>query len=114
MHELESWTTVGKCAPVFLIKRFDFVTVIIAGTDDDLSPHTKIEFKEVAALWGMEGLLLGILFHILECMVKTDMEDQIHQLEQEAYSSVLRSFIAQADASTWEKESLIADLGKEL
>ena len=31
----------------------------------------------------------------------TDMETQIHQLEQEAYSSVLRAFKAQADAITW-------------
>lgn len=32
---------------------------------------------------------------------ETDMEAQIHQLEQEAYSSVLRAFKAQADAITW-------------
>lgn len=31
----------------------------------------------------------------------TDMEAQIHQLEQEAYSSVLRAFKAQADLITW-------------
>ncbi|EOX96769.1 Emsy N Terminus/ plant Tudor-like domains-containing protein isoform 5, partial [Theobroma cacao] len=37
-----------------------------------------------------------------------------HQLEQEAYSSVLRAFKAQADAITWEKESLITELRKEL
>nr|GMC82424.1 protein EMSY-LIKE 3-like isoform X1 [Ipomoea batatas] len=42
------------------------------------------------------------------------MEAQIHQLEQEAYSSVLRAFKAQADAITWEKESLITELRKEL
>ena len=32
---------------------------------------------------------------------ETDMETQIHQLEQEAYSSVLRAFKAQADLITW-------------
>lgn len=32
---------------------------------------------------------------------ETDMEAKIHQLEQEAYSSVLRAFKAQADAITW-------------
>ena len=32
---------------------------------------------------------------------ETDMEAQIHQFEQEAYSSVLRAFKAQADAITW-------------
>lgn len=29
------------------------------------------------------------------------METQIHQLEQEAYTSVLRAFKAQSDAITW-------------
>ncbi|KAK4272584.1 hypothetical protein QN277_021118 [Acacia crassicarpa] len=42
------------------------------------------------------------------------MEAQIHQLEQEAYSSVLRAFKAQSDALTWDKESLITELRKEL
>ncbi|KAL3815038.1 hypothetical protein ACJIZ3_016306 [Penstemon smallii] len=43
-----------------------------------------------------------------------DMEAKIHQLEQEAYSSILRAFQAQADAITWEKESLITELRREL
>lgn len=42
------------------------------------------------------------------------MEYQIHQLEQEAYSAVLRAFKAQADALSWEKEGLITELRKEL
>ncbi|KAI4300700.1 hypothetical protein L6164_034046 [Bauhinia variegata] len=42
------------------------------------------------------------------------MEAQIHQLEQEAYSSVLRAFKAQSNALTWEKEGLITELRKEL
>ncbi|CAH9118239.1 unnamed protein product [Cuscuta europaea] len=42
------------------------------------------------------------------------MESLIHQLEQKAYSSVLRAFKAQADAITWDKESLITELRKEL
>lgn len=32
---------------------------------------------------------------------QNDMEAQIHRLEQEAYSSVLRAFKAQSDAITW-------------
>ena len=32
---------------------------------------------------------------------ETDMEVQIHQLEQDAYSAVLRAFKAQSDALTW-------------
>ncbi|KAJ4842420.1 hypothetical protein Tsubulata_017631 [Turnera subulata] len=42
------------------------------------------------------------------------MEAQIHHLEQEAYSAVLRAFKAQSDAITWEKEGLITELRKEL
>ncbi|XP_010486905.1 PREDICTED: protein EMSY-LIKE 1 [Camelina sativa] len=42
------------------------------------------------------------------------METQIHQLEQEAYTAVLRAFKAQSDAISWEKESLITELRKEL
>lgn len=42
------------------------------------------------------------------------METQIHNIEQEAYTSVLRAFKAQSDAITWEKESLITELRKEL
>ncbi|QCE05212.1 EMSY N-terminal [Vigna unguiculata] len=42
------------------------------------------------------------------------MEAQIHQLEQEAYSAVLRAFKAQSDTLTWEKEDLITELRKEL
>uniref|UniRef100_A0A7N0RH64 ENT domain-containing protein n=1 Tax=Kalanchoe fedtschenkoi TaxID=63787 RepID=A0A7N0RH64_KALFE len=43
-----------------------------------------------------------------------EMEIQTHHLEQEAYCAVLRAFKAQGDAITWEKESLITDLRKEL
>ncbi|XP_042452546.1 protein EMSY-LIKE 1-like isoform X2 [Zingiber officinale] len=46
--------------------------------------------------------------------MQNDMEIQIHQLEQAAYNSILRAFKAQSDALTWEKESLITDLRKEL
>ncbi|OMO55182.1 hypothetical protein COLO4_36153 [Corchorus olitorius] len=42
------------------------------------------------------------------------MEVQIHILEQEAYCSVLRAFIAQSDAITWEKHDLIRELRREL
>ncbi|XP_019154303.1 PREDICTED: protein EMSY-LIKE 3-like isoform X2 [Ipomoea nil] len=44
----------------------------------------------------------------------SDMEAQIHNLEQEAYGAVLRAFKAQSDALTWEKEGLITELRKEL
>ncbi|KAI5671560.1 hypothetical protein M9H77_11924 [Catharanthus roseus] len=47
-------------------------------------------------------------------MMHSDMEYQIHVLEQEAYGAVLRAFKAQSDALTWEKEGLITELRKEL
>ncbi|XVF30716.1 hypothetical protein REPUB_Repub16aG0082400 [Reevesia pubescens] len=43
-----------------------------------------------------------------------DMTFQIQYLEKEAYSSVLRAFIAQSDCLTWAKEGLMTDLRKEL
>lgn len=43
-----------------------------------------------------------------------DMEVEIHNLEQDAYGAILRAFKAQSDALTWEKESLITELRKEL
>ncbi|KAG2262933.1 hypothetical protein Bca4012_012638 [Brassica carinata] len=42
------------------------------------------------------------------------MEVEIHKLEQEAYCAVLRAFKAQSDAISWEKESMITELRKEL
>ncbi|CAL5090737.1 unnamed protein product [Urochloa decumbens] len=45
---------------------------------------------------------------------QTDMEAQIHQLEQQAYCLVLRAFKARSDTITWEKEDLITELREEL
>ncbi|XP_011078834.1 protein EMSY-LIKE 3-like isoform X1 [Sesamum indicum] len=46
--------------------------------------------------------------------MQTDIESEIHNLEQIAYGAVLRAFKAQSDALTWEKEGLITELRKEL
>ncbi|KAM7261571.1 hypothetical protein ACFE04_020648 [Oxalis oulophora] len=46
--------------------------------------------------------------------VHTNIEAEIHRIEQEAYCSVLRAFKAQSDTISWEKESLITELRKEL
>ncbi|CAH1439131.1 unnamed protein product [Lactuca virosa] len=78
-----------------------------SGTDDDLPPsHQKRIPRGVAGN--------GRSAQYPTMYEETDMEAQIHLLEQEAYSSVLRAFKAQADAITWEKESLITELRKEL
>eukprot|EP00252_Welwitschia_mirabilis_P008892 TRINITY_DN21143_c0_g1_i1.p1 TRINITY_DN21143_c0_g1~~TRINITY_DN21143_c0_g1_i1.p1 ORF type:complete len:466 (-),score=108.16 TRINITY_DN21143_c0_g1_i1:214-1611(-) len=45
---------------------------------------------------------------------QSDMESEIHNLEKEAYSAVLRAFNAQSDSISWAKEGLISDLRKEL
>ncbi|XP_052295017.1 protein EMSY-LIKE 3-like isoform X7 [Citrus sinensis] len=46
--------------------------------------------------------------------IDEDMKLQIHCLEKEAYSHVLRAFIAQSDLLSWGKEGLITELRKEL
>ncbi|KAJ4721330.1 protein EMSY-LIKE 3-like [Melia azedarach] len=43
-----------------------------------------------------------------------EMKLQIHCMEKEAYSNVLRAFIAQSDLLSWGKEGLITELRKEL
>ncbi|KAL5767801.1 hypothetical protein ACOSP7_014395 [Xanthoceras sorbifolium] len=48
------------------------------------------------------------------CARDENMKLQIHYLEKEAYSYVLRAFIAQSDLLTWGKEGLITELRKEL
>ncbi|XP_057422964.1 protein EMSY-LIKE 3 isoform X2 [Lotus japonicus] len=46
--------------------------------------------------------------------MQNDMEIQIHNIELEAYTSVLRAFKAQSDSLTWEIQGLITELRKEL
>lgn len=72
---------------------------IPAGTDDDLPPthqNRGIRGGRVAGN-GRNAAMGGLSFS----RVQTDMETEIHQLEQEAYCSVLRAFKAQSDAITW-------------
>ncbi|XP_010265884.1 PREDICTED: protein EMSY-LIKE 3 isoform X2 [Nelumbo nucifera] len=84
-----------------------------SGTDDDLPPsHQNRGVPRGGRLAGNgRSAVVGSAAYP---RMHTDMETQIHQLEQEAYSSVLRAFKAQSDAITWEKESLITELRKEL
>ncbi|GMH07573.1 hypothetical protein Nepgr_009413 [Nepenthes gracilis] len=83
-----------------------------SGTDDDLPPPHQNRFARGGRVAGngrptVAGSTTFPRMH-------NDMEFQIHLIEQEAYSSVLRAFKAQSDAITWEKESLITELRKEL
>ncbi|XP_021887669.1 protein EMSY-LIKE 3 isoform X3 [Carica papaya] len=84
-----------------------------SGTDDDLPPLHQNRIPRGGRVAG-NGRSAVAPVPYPRMYGETDMETQIHQLEQEAYSSVLRAFKAQADAITWEKESLITELRKEL
>nr|XP_009795949.1 PREDICTED: uncharacterized protein LOC104242570 isoform X2 [Nicotiana sylvestris] len=86
-----------------------------SGTDDDLPPSHQSRIPRGGGRIAGNGRS-AVRGSIPRARMygETDMEAQIHQLEQEAYSSVLRAFKAQADAITWEKESLITELRKEL
>lgn len=73
---------------------------MIAGTDDDLPPTHQNRIPRGGRLAGNGRSGVGSVPYP-RMYGETDMETQIHQLEQEAYSSVLRAFKAQADAITW-------------
>ncbi|XWS73472.1 hypothetical protein CRYUN_Cryun02cG0132000 [Craigia yunnanensis] len=84
-----------------------------SGTDDDLPPSHQNRFQRGGRTAVGNGRSAVVGSASLP-RVHGDMETQIHLIEQEAYSSVLRAFKAQSDALTWEKESLITELRKEL
>jgi hypothetical protein len=93
----------------------DFESFDSSGTDDDLPPSHQNRIPPRGARVTGNGRST-VQYPPPRMMIygETDMETQIHQLEQEAYIAVLRAFKAQADAITWEKESLITELRKEL
>ncbi|XP_038702262.1 protein EMSY-LIKE 1-like isoform X1 [Tripterygium wilfordii] len=88
----------------------DLERYLSLGTDDDLpsSHHNRISRR--GHVTGNGTSVVGSAPYSLH----SDMEAQIHALEQEAYIAVLRAFKAQSDAITWEKEGLITELRKEL
>ncbi|GMY16137.1 protein EMSY-LIKE 3 [Fagus crenata] len=83
-----------------------------SGTDDDLPPSHQNRFQRAGRTSG-NGRSAVVGSAPIPRM-HGDMETQIHHIEQEAYCSVLRAFKAQSDAITWDKESLITELRKEL
>lgn len=66
----------------------------IAGTDEDL-PQSHWSRMPRGGVFGTGDDRAAMMYD------ETDMEVEIHRLEQEAYSSVLRAFKAQADTITW-------------
>ncbi|OVA20872.1 EMSY N-terminal [Macleaya cordata] len=105
MQLLQSWRPTGT-THVFNLGCSD------SGTDDDLPPSHQNRVPRGGHLTGNGRS--AVVGSVPYSRAHTDMETQIHHLEQEAYSSVLRAFKAQSDAITWEKESLITELRKEL
>ncbi|XP_074573415.1 protein EMSY-LIKE 3-like [Curcuma longa] len=82
-----------------------------SGTGDDLPPPHQNRGIRGHMVTGYKRNIVGAMPY---SRMQNDMEIEIHRLEQAAYSSVLRAFKAQFDALTWEKESLITELRKEL
>ncbi|GMJ00891.1 EMSY-like 3 [Hibiscus trionum] len=91
----------------------DYALSDSSGTDDDLPPSHQNRFQRGGRTAAGNGRSAVAGSAPLPRM-HGDMETQIHLIEQEAYCSVLRAFKAQSDALTWEKESLITELRKEL
>ncbi|KAL5707976.1 hypothetical protein ACHQM5_018820 [Ranunculus cassubicifolius] len=84
-----------------------------SGTDDDLPPSHQNRVPRGGGRMAGNGRSTGV-GSVPYSRIHSDMETQIHLLEQDAYSSVLRAFKAQSNALSWEKESLITELRKEL
>ncbi|KAJ0258534.1 Protein EMSY-LIKE 4 [Hirschfeldia incana] len=92
----------------------DYESFDSSGTDDDLPPSHRVARGGRVSGNGRPSSLPPSYPKMMYDEVAADMEAQIHQMEKEAYISILRAFKAQADAITWEKESLITELRKEL
>ncbi|KQJ96330.1 protein EMSY-LIKE 3 [Brachypodium distachyon] len=84
------------------------------GTDDDLPPTYHNRGMRGGGRISGNGRDIVSAGPYSRPQPLIDMETQIHQLEQDAYCSVLRAFKAQSDAISWEMESLITELRKEL
>ncbi|PWA64774.1 EMSY N-terminal [Artemisia annua] len=81
-------------------------------TEDDNPPSHQNKFRSAGG-GTVNGRTMAVGTAPFQ-RVPNNMEEEIHRIEQEAYSSVLRAFKAQSDAITWEMETLITDLRKEL
>lgn len=79
-------------------------------TGDELPPTYQIKGPRVH-FSGNGSSLAGALS---QPRPHIKLDSDIHQIEQQAYTGVLRAFKMQSDALTWEKESLITELRREL
>ncbi|KHN31342.1 hypothetical protein glysoja_022996 [Glycine soja] len=76
---------------------------IFSGTDDDLPPshQCRNRFQRPDHATGTGNGRSAIVGSGPYPRMQNDMETQIHNIEQEAYTSVLKAFKAQSDAITW-------------
>ncbi|CAL5013425.1 unnamed protein product [Urochloa decumbens] len=81
-----------------------------SGTDDELHPTYQIRGPRMHFTENRMSLA-GTLS---QPRLQSKLDRDIHQIEQQAYTGVLRAFKMQSDALTWEKESLITELRREL
>ncbi|XP_025803902.1 protein EMSY-LIKE 3-like isoform X2 [Panicum hallii] len=81
-----------------------------SGTDDDLPPAQNRGLR--GRSFSANGRGSAGAFPYMRA--NNDLESEIHRVEQDAYTGVLRAFKVQSDAISWEKESLITELRKEL
>ncbi|KAL2486734.1 Protein EMSY-LIKE 3 [Abeliophyllum distichum] len=72
-----------------------------AGTDDD---HPQPQYNRVPVGGRVAGNGRSFVGSAPYQRMQSDMESEIHNLEQIAYAAFLRAFKAQSDALTWEKE----------
>jgi hypothetical protein len=70
----------------------------LADTDDDLPPSHQNRVPRRSHVTGNGRSAVGSVSYL---RMHSDMEAEIHHLEQEAYYSVLRAFKAQSNAITW-------------
>ncbi|KAF8113868.1 hypothetical protein N665_0045s0106 [Sinapis alba] len=90
----------------------DYESFDSSGTDDDLPPSHRVVPRGGSV--SSNGRPSTLPPSYMYDQVAADVEAQIHHIEKEAYFSLLRAFRAQADAITWEKDSLITEMRKEL
>ncbi|MCL7041342.1 hypothetical protein MKW94_024834 [Papaver nudicaule] len=91
----------------------DFIYYSISTGNDLLPKEIKIGLEELVGRLAMEDLQYvdGYASHP---RFNNDMKTQIHHLEQDAYISVLKAFKVQSEGISWEKESLMTELRREL
>ncbi|XP_042512044.1 protein EMSY-LIKE 3-like isoform X2 [Macadamia integrifolia] len=89
----------------------DYMKQDSSGTDEDL-PTQNISRNIPGVRFSMTGRVPSGA--VSRGMDTTDIKYEIHCIETEAYSAILRAFIAQSDVLSWFKEGLITDLRKQL